>query len=555
MPVDHQHQLYKRWLPTWRQNRAVCDGARAVKGDEVSTELLPPLSGHDRDGKGEAYRQYLASAHFFPGASRALAGFTGLLNQDPAVVVAPAALKPFLDDVTSSGSPITAQEFTAAAVMEVCKVGRCGVFTDYPERALGVAPPNRLLAERLRLRPRWRLYAAESIWDWHEVRVGERTVLAYVLLHERQEVPAPTEDDEFAWEEFEQLRLLDRAFPPIDLDERSFPDEALPANGGDGRVYRSRLYRRDAQDKDKWVLVPGTTAFPRVGGKLMAELPFDFGGSRTASPDVDRPPLDDAVTVNIGHYRNSAAHEHGLYFTANPMAYLFGFDQDQELSEQDIVRLNGAKAEIRWTFGSSKMLVLKNAQAQADVLSASAEDLSAVREAMAEKRDELVAVVGRILAQEKKAAEAAKTEELRREGERGVLTTVARAVSAMMTRALQRAQAWTESAEGEVSVKVSTEFFAEGFTPDDALKIAELWVKHGLIAKSDVRKALRRGGIIDAERTDKEIDSELSREPIPSADPALLAEAAALAAAGGKPAPTAAPPKPAAPPAPAPAAR
>lgn len=533
MPVDHKHKLYRANIAAWKQCRAVCDGARAVKATEVSTDLLPPLSGHSPDGSDPAYALYLAGAHFFPGASRALDGFVGLLNQEPARVEAPAAMKQFLEDVTASGAPITVQEFAATAILEVAKVGRCGVLTDYPERPPGAPVPNLEQFERLGLRPRWRLYRAEDIWDWHELRAGAKTLLAYVVLHEERDGPAPTADDEFAWEEWEQWRVLDRAYPPPETEIRAVPQEVL---AGDGRVYRSRTYRRSQDDPSVFVQV-GPAVYPRVDGKMMAEIPFDFGGSKTANANVDRPPLEDAVTVNIGHYRNSAAHEHGLLFTANPMAYLFGYDQDQELSDDEISRLAGRRQEIRWTFGSPKMLVLKEKQATCGVLSAKAEDLGALREAMAEKRDEMVAVVGRILAQEKKAAEAAKTEELRREGEKGVLTTIARSVSAMMTRALQRAQSWTPSADGAVSVEIPTEFFEEGFTPQEALLIADLWVKHGLLAKSDVRKALRRGRILDADRQDKDIDAELARDPIPQADPSLLAEAAAAAASGRAPAP------------------
>jgi hypothetical protein len=347
------------------------------------------------------------------------------------------------------------------------------------------------------------------------------------VLYNKFEQPAPTSDDEFAWETVEQLKMLDRSLPPADMEAGLLPDDALPPVG-DGRVYRARIFRRD--EHGEWLQF-GPAVFPRANGKLLTEIPFDFAGARTADATVDKPPLDDAVTVNIGHYRNSAAHEHGLFFTANPMAYLFGYDPDRENAYDDemlvpeaqararagVGPLNRAAPALQWKLGSSEILVLKSADAKAGVLSARAEDLGAVLAAMDSKRDEMVAVVGRILAQEKKAAEAARTEEIRREGERGALTTICRAVGACFTRALARAQAWMPDSGGEVKVELPTEFFGEAMTADDMTKIADLWIKYGLIAKSDTRKILRRGRVIDPDRTDAQIDAELSRDPIPTA--------------------------------------
>lgn len=519
MPVDHKHRLYLENIDTWRQCRAVLDGARAVKGDDIATDLLPRLSGHP-SADSDAYKNYLAMAHFFPGASRALAGFVGLMNEDEAIITAPPAMKDFLEDVTANGAPLRAQDFIAGAVLDVSKTGRYGIYTDFPGRIDGTETPNARDFERLGLRPRWRLYVAEDIWDWHETRVGGRKVLAYVLLHEETEVYAPTPKDEFVWEEVEQLRLLDRAFPPLDAEVGSLPEEALPPQG-DGMVYRARIFRQD--ENENWVQ-SGPAVFPRIDGKFMTEIPFDFGGSRTPDASVDKPPLEDAVVVNIGHYRNSAAHEHGLLFTANPMGYLFGFDAERELPPvmgADGVATAAATPRIAWKMGSSEMLVLKNENAKVGMLSAKADDLSAIREAMAVKRDELVAVVGRIIAQEKKAAEAARTEEIRREGEKGALTTICRSVEATFLRALKRAQAWIPDAAGKVEITLPTEFFEEGLTPAEAEQLADLWLKYGLIAKSDVRALLRKTRFIGQDRTDAQIDSELARDPIPSAPSAL----------------------------------
>lgn len=527
MPVDHQHKEYRDNLPRWRTNRAVLGGSRQVKREDVSREIIFPLSGHKNDEP--AYRDYVLNAHVFPGAARAVKGFVGLLNEDPAEIKAPAGMEPFLKNVTRNGAPVTAEEFVARVVDDVCRVGRDGVLTDYPERPAGTPVPSKRDVERLGIYPKWRLYLAEDIWDWHEIEVGGATVLAYLSLHETREVPAPTAEDEHAWEDVEQWRLLDRAIPPADMAEAAMPEKPIP----DGRVYRSRIYRKDDANPTKFLLV--STSWPRMNGRLMAEIPWDWMGSDKGTSCVDQPPLEDAVEVNATHIRVAAAHMHAVYFVANPKAYLFGYDPDFETPEDEDHPRIMKPEKPAWRFGSSEMLVLRNAAAQAGIIAASAADLSGTMEMMRELRDEMVAVVGRILAQEKKAAEAAKTEELRREGEKGVLTALARVISAGMTRALERARDFM-GLKGEVSVRISTEFFEEGWTPDEALAIADLWIKYGLIAKSDVRRVLRRGSMIDRERTDELIDAELAEDPIPSLAPAP---------GDGEPAPEDVPPEPA----------
>lgn len=502
MPVDHKHKQYRKLLPVWRRCRAILGGSWEAKDSAVVEDILPRLSGHVNNQA--AYDQYVAHAHFFPGAARAREGFVGLLNEDKAEVEAPETMKVFLDDVVGSGAPVTAQEFVARVVCEMVDVWRFGVLTNWPERPPGAPRPSVAEAEQRRLRPRWKLYKAEDIIDWHEVEVGGRNVLAYIVLHEQREEPAPTERDEFAWREVEQWRILDRAIPPPETPVDMMPPVPLE----DGRVYRSRTYRK-AEDgsTDGFTLV--ATAWPRMNGRFLAEIPFD------CTP-LDKPPLADAVEVNCGHFRNSAAHEHGLLFVANPMAYLFGYDADQE--EETPEGAVPVRKTIRWKFGSSEMLVLKNSAARAGVLSAKADDLSGTMKAMQEKREELALVVGRLLATEKKAAEAAHTEELRRQGDKGVLSRLAQVVSEVLTRSMVRARDWM-GATGDVAIRVSTEFFDQGFTPEEANTIAELWLKYGLLAKSDVRKVLRRGGMIERDRTDEDIDAEIAEEPIPSIPP------------------------------------
>lgn len=579
MPVDSRHPEYARNLRRWVIARAVCEGEDAVKdvgsssvssrefgvsptsptGSEPSQTLaaalgatgalgtlggqatgiswmvLPPLSGHTTY---EEYWRYVQHAHFFPGASRAREGMVGLLVKDEVAVVAPDSMSEFTADVTSSGSPQGVDEFVSQALYEIMTTGRCGVLTDYPPRPRGSdgresGVPNQRDAELLGIKPMWRLFTAEQIINWRMDKVRGREILGLVVVEENTVIaPDAAALDEFAWIPVRQWRVLDRAMPPAELAGK-VPQETM---AGDQKVYRVRFFTV-GQDGS---FVVSQDIWPLVNGKLSEEIPFEFIGARDCTPKCDKPPLYDVITVNVGHYRNSAALEHALFFCANPMGYIFGYDPEEEMEAQELERPGASRTPPKWVMGSSRMLVLKNKDAKAGVLSATAESVSALSERIEVKRLEMAALVGRLLATEKNVAEAQGTEKIRRQGEQGVLSSIAGNVSDALTRCLCRARDYM-GIKGEVSVSVPTQFWDSGITAAEATAIADLWMKYKLIAKSDVRQQLRDSGFVT--RSDEDIDEELDSEGVPAAPPDFLpAPNGAGAGAVPVPPPAGAPP-------------
>lgn len=587
MPVNSRHPEYSANLRRWRISRAVCEGEDAVKdigtgggisnrvfgpsptsstgseqlnaaigpmqaaggvsGDGVSWELLPPLSGHQSVGE---YWSYVRHAHFFPAAGRARDGLVGLLVKDEVAVTNPTVMEAFVSDVTSSGSPMTVDEFCGQVIFEIITTGRAGVLTDYPPRPKGPdgtpAPtPNLLQAEISGIKPRWKLYRAEQMINWRMDRVRGREILGMVVIEEPTVVPPPADAvDEFEWIQVRQWRVLDRAIPPQELAGKL----PIESTYGDRKAYRVRFFTLDSENN----FVQSPPVFPTVNGRLSEEIPFEFIGARDCSPVCDKPPLYDVVTVNVGHYRNSAALEHALFFCANPMGYVFGYDPEEELGGTEAGAQITSRPNLTFRFGSPRLLTLKNANAKAGMLSARAADVSALSDRIQVKRDEMASLVGRILATEKKAAEAALTEKVRRQGEQGVLSSIAANVSAALTRCMMRARDYM-GAKGDVEIAVPTQFWDTGITAVEATAIADLWMKYGVIAKSDVRQQLRDSGFVT--RSDEDIDAELALEPVPTAPAGFLPFGAmagvtpALAQPVPEPSPTPGPASPPAPPA------
>src|SRR3546814_13958870 len=96
----------------------------------------------------------------------------GMIFRKPPLVEHPEAMGGFMEDVTLGG--VSFQSFAEMSVDEVVTVGRAGVLVDFPRVETGGF--TLADAERMDLRPFWRLYKAEDILNWRVGRVGNRTM-------------------------------------------------------------------------------------------------------------------------------------------------------------------------------------------------------------------------------------------------------------------------------------------------------------------------------------------------------------------------------------------
>lgn len=97
----------------------------------------------------------------------------------------------------------------------------------------------------------------------------------------------------------------------------------LQENGIDW-VYRQYVYVEDplAQARDVFT--------PTVRGQTLNFIPFVFFGATSNTAECEKPPLLDIVDLNIKHYRTYAELEHGRFYTALPIYYAPGNDDEKE---------------------------------------------------------------------------------------------------------------------------------------------------------------------------------------------------------------------------------
>lgn len=468
MSVQNTHKQFDEARWKWRRCRDVIAGKDAIIQSGRSREryvgsLFDPVYTTDlylprlANQSDQEYFSYTERAAFFNATSRTLDAMTGLIFAKDPLYKLPPAIERFEDDVTLTGTNL--REFAEQVVEQQIAVGRVGILVDYPEgipSGLSVAE-----VERLNVRPFLRWYRAENIINWRTTAIGGREVLTMVVLMET--IYKPT--DEFTVTEVTHYRVL-----------------TLEPEG-----YRVRVF-----DENDDVI---SDIYPRRAGGALRYIPFTMLGAASCDPEVQKPPLLDLVDANLAHYRNSADYEHGLHFTGLPTPYVSGV----QLAEGQALAL-----------GSTSAWVFPDPAASAGFLEFKGEGLKAVREAMKDKEHRMAVLGARMLADDKKTAEAFGTVELKTAGERSALASVARAASDALVRSLNWMAEWVGAAP-ETEFALNTDFGAMRMQPQMLTAIVGAY-QTGAIPMSVMFENLKKGEIVRPDMEFEEYEAQLQDE-------------------------------------------
>lgn len=238
--------------------------------------------------------------------------------------------------------------------------------------------------------------------------------------------------------------------------------------------YRVRIYRTDLN-------TPAFEYTPMMNGKRLPYIPFVLIGRNGEAIDPQKPVLLDLVDVNMSHYRGTADYEHALHFTALPTAVVIG----HELKEGQALKI-----------GSSEAWVFTDPQADAKYLEFSGQGLDSIKVSLERKEGMMATLGARILAPEKRDAEAAETAKIHRAGENSVLGGIALGVGRSLAKAFRWAAEWAGAGSGTVEVKLNTEFFPAGLTAQDLTALVGA-LQAAAISPQTFYDNMRRGSIID----------------------------------------------------------
>lgn len=434
MSIDTLHPDYEKMAPLWKKCRDAIEGAEAIKTKENSTTYLPRLSGQDNDD----YAGYLARAFYLGAAGRTVQGLSGAVFRKDPLVDAPAqqTVQEWLEDVTGTNVPL--ERFSQMAFDEVLSVGRVGVYVSLPAGESQTAVP--LLS----------MWKAESITNWGYDYSGDVPQLSWVVL--KEEVPAPGRD-KFSHESVPQYRHL-------------FLDEA--------GIFTVQRYREEEGENKQREWVPFEGAIqPNFRGQKLDFIPFDL----LPMIDCKKPPLLDLVDANLHHYLLSADYNWGLHFTGTPTAVITG------VPDNTVVKL-----------GSSVALTTQDPQASAFFLEYKGEGLGSLRTALDQMEHYIAYMGSRLLAQPRKAVEAAETHRLRQGAEQVTVMTLAQEISQALTRQISWALEW-QRITAEVTITLNSDIVDARLEPADIQALIQAWTT-GAISKEVLFENLQRGGVI-----------------------------------------------------------
>jgi len=420
--VDSHHPLYDSMSDSWQSCRDCVAGQKAIHA--AGERYLPKLT----DQTDSDYQAYKTRAQFFNATWRTISALSGMIFRRPPVIDVAPSVEPYLDDVTMSG--ISFHILAQRATLEVLTTGRLGVLVDYPQQSVeGMTLAD---AQKLNLRPSMNTYPAESIINWKTTWSRNRTVLSMVVLTESAALET---DNEFEHKTETRYRVLDLF----------------------NNQYRVRVFRINDKKEDEQV---GKDLFPLMNGKPLDFIPFYFIGVDDMTPDIDDPPLNDLVDLNLDHYRLDADYKHGLHFTGLPTPVVTGYTRENENEKLYV--------------GSSSAWVFPDPQAKATYLEYTGQGLSAIQAAKASDEQNMAILGARLLSPEKKAVETAQTAQIHRAGESSILSAIASTISIGLTMALNTFCEWAGS-PGKWSITLNDEFMPPEVTPQELAEWLKGW--------------------------------------------------------------------------------
>ena len=489
MPVDTPCAEYSKNVNKWKLVRDCDAGSSAIKsrakgaegmlGGLAGTAYLPPPNANDGSADNKLrYRAYVERASYVNFTGHTKEGMLGMVFRRPSTIEVDPSVEYMLDDANGDG--LSLEQMIKDAAGETLMVGRYGLLVDYPSAPEGLTDAEvRALELRATILP----YPAESIINWRTQNIGGVKRLALVVLRE------PTmkySDDGFEAIEciyHRVLRMEDGIYVQNLYDENNELISFGVSQETDDDEYYSAEYN----------------IYPRKSdGSLWDEIPFVFIGSINNDETVDKAPLYDIAELNISHYRNSADYEESSFLVGQPTPVFVGLTQSWVEQNMSAGIAMGSRSGILLPEGGNAML-LQAGENQMPL------------KGMEIKEMQMVKIGARII-HDQGGLETAEAAKIRFSGQNSKLGSIIINIEEGFYKCLNWAMQFM-GGTAEPVIQVNKEFYDATINPQ--LLIAQMQLlDRGVIARDDVRDYMRRGSLIDAERTNQLLDDEIESTDI-----------------------------------------
>ncbi|HEY9818185.1 MAG TPA: DUF4055 domain-containing protein, partial [Candidatus Obscuribacterales bacterium] len=410
----------------------------------------------------DRYKDYMKRARFLNVTGRTKAALCGaVFRRDPTCEL-PTAIEYLKEDADGAAESLT--QVSKRAIDDALITGRYGFLVDYPSAPEGMT--SEMVAE-LGLRAHISTYKAESIINWKTMTIAGRQILTLVVLHEKAMEPI----DEFDEKEVDRYRVL-RLDDSMNYYQQVYDEHDQPLT--------EPMYARDSS------------------GAMFNVIPFVFVGAEDNKPSIDEAPLSDLADSNVSWYQVSADHMENLHIHGQ---LTLGIASDMSAAEFKESNPNGVNV------GSRAGHFLGPNGKFTDV---SAPESSSLSKALEDIKDDMIAIGGRII-QPKTGQRTAEEARIDSASEMSILETLVGNVSEGIEKACEFVARFMGADPEQVEFSLNREFWDQ--TPDPQMLATIMGLEdRGHMAQQDIRDYLRRTGVLKAERSDEEIDEDVSQD-------------------------------------------
>ena len=484
MPVSDKHNLYSSMLDRIETTRDCVSGSSAVKSRRSvaltttnrnaklgihnipGSKYLPPPNPKDTsDDNLDRYEAYKQRALFVNFTSHTKDGYLGMINRKPVEVELSTGIEYLNENADGSGKTIN--QMINKTISELLDAGSVGILADFPASDAG-----QTASQTSELTATAKLYPRESIVNWRTETISGVTRYNMIVLMEEHEVIS---DDGFSVEVEEWHRVLL-------LDEFG--------------TYIQNLYDGDDKlifDVDEEGDISPDIMPRKFDGSAWDHIPFQFIGAESNDATPQKPMLYDLAEINIAHYRNSADYEESSFMTGQPWPVISGLTQSWV---DDVL-----KGEIM--IGSRAALMLPP-EADAKLVQAASNQMPS--EAMKMKVDQMIKTGAKIIT-DVSGVETATASKIKFAGQNSKLGVAVNNVEEGWLNVMGWQMEFMGDS-GDNAIEINRQFYEASVDPSLIIANIQL-LDRGIVAKSDLRVGLRKANLIEAGRTDEEIDEEV----------------------------------------------
>lgn len=418
---------YVNWRDIWRSIRHAMIGEVAIK--QQGKMYLPQPEGMD-DGQ---YSAYLDRAVFYNMVYRTVTGLTGaIFRRDPRLLAAGPELTKLTKRISKDG--LSLNIFTKVAAQEMLSVGRFGVLAD------------KAATDSLTAKPYLAGYTCENILDWTWTEIDGRNEYDYILLRE------------------------------FIMDRRMYLAEGtqLIANPGYGQLYNAyrclrlvynpeydrweyiqEFYSRGNEDAD--LTEEPEISQPMIFGVPMSRIPFCFFNATTSLGDIEKPPILDILSLNLSHYKTYAQLEHGRFYTANPVYYVSGSQEEDEYH---------IGPSVVWEIGNGE---------KAGLIEFSGSGLKSLETALTTKETQVASLGGRLIGDSASAGQSDNQIKLKDRNEQSLLLNVSTVINENFTYLLGVIAQWINESIDGLDFRVNQDFLLDGAAAREFRAVAQMY--------------------------------------------------------------------------------